>query len=346
MKKTIAAYVMDKSAEWLRASDIMKLDIIYYAFSTIQDGKPGLYNLRHPALMADLRKLNPSLKVVVSTGGWGAGGFSEAAMTPEGRTLFTRSAMDFIREYDFDGIDMDWEYPCSSAGEIASHPDDKFHFTLLLEELRQALDEYGKQAGRAMHLSAAVGAGTWCVESMEVEKVAKLLDQVNLMTYDIRMAQTAPAGHHTNLYPQTGDEAGMCGDLAVKLYAQAGVPMEKLVLGAAFYGRVWQNTPGFNQRAEGADTLRFTEIDRHYLSTDSGRASGYVRHWDTQARAPYLYNGRDFISYDDEESIAEKCRYVAEKNLGGIMFWEYGNDRTYRLLKTMTDPSHWNGTRG
>ena len=336
MKKTVAAYVMDRSAKWLRAGDLMKLDTLYYAFSTVKEGKPGLYDLSDPALMAAVRKINPALKVILSVGGWGAGGFSEAAMTADGRALFTHSLMASIRAYDYDGVDMDWEYPCSDAGGIASHPDDKVNFTLLLASLREALDAYGQERGRPLRLSAALGAGASRVADLECDQVGRLLDDVNLMTYDMRGGEWSPAGHHTNLYPQTGGEAGMCADKAVKQYAEAGIPVEKMVLGAAFYGRVWHNTPGINQNGESGSTLRFTEIAQDCLPTEK-RATGYTRYWDAQACAPYLYNGHDFISYDDEESLAHKCRYVAEKGLAGIMFWEYGGDRTGRLMKALTD---------
>jgi chitinase len=64
---------------------------------------------------------------------------------------------------------------------------------------------------------------------------------------------------------------------------------------------------------------------------------GYVRYWDSAASAPYLYNAETniFVSYDDEESLTAKCRYITEHKLGGIMFWEYSNDPTGTLLKVI-----------
>lgn len=338
MKKTVAAYVTDRGANWLRISDVMKLDIVYYAFSTIRDGKPGLYGLRNIERMAGLKKINPNLKVVVSIGGWTAGGFSEAAMTPEGRALFTDCALAYVKEYDFDGIDMDWEYPCSSAAGIASSPEDKQNFTYLLESLRDALDQYGRERGCPMWLSAAVGAGRACVEGMEIEKVGQLLDHVNIMTYDM---YGRAAGHHTGLY---SNGTNMSGDKAIRQYADAGIPMEKMTIGAAFYARTWHGCGGYGQTGERMATMDFTEIDRFALP-DGQRTTGYMRYWDATACAPYLHDGSHFISYDDEESIAAKCRYVTEQGLAGIMFWEYSCDRTFRLLDAMTDPANWAGQR-
>jgi chitinase len=346
MKKLVAAYCMDHSVESLRASDVMKLDIIYYAFSSVQGGKPGLYGLRNAEFLANLRRLNTKLKIIVSIGGWGAGGFSEAAMTAEGRALFASSAMEYVRQYDYDGLDIDWEYPCSSAAGIASSPNDKENFTLLLAALRETLDAYGQEANRHMYLAAAVPSGTHSMRNMEIDKIGKLLDYLNLMTYDIRGGDWTPnAGHHTNLYPQTGDEDGMCADKAVAQYTEAGIPTEKIILGSAFYGRVWLDTPGFNQPGKGAATKRFTEIAAHCLPAEE-RPTGYTRYWDAQACAPYLYNGKDFISYDDEESLIHKCKFIVQKGLAGIMFWEYGGDRTGRLMNALTNPDSWKLTDG
>ena len=60
------------------------------------------------------------------------------------------------------------------------------------------------------------------------------------------------------------------------------------------------------------------------LSADSG----FVYHWDTTAHAPWRYNASKklFITFDDERSIAEKTKFVIDKELGGIMFWELGED--------------------
>ena len=64
---------------------------------------------------------------------------------------------------------------------------------------------------------------------------------------------------------------------------------------------------------------------------------GFVRYWDSSASAPYFYNAEKhlFVSYDDAESMAAKCRYITEHKLAGIMFWEYSSDPTGTLLKVI-----------
>ena len=65
--------------------------------------------------------------------------------------------------------------------------------------------------------------------------------------------------------------------------------------------------------------------------------NGWTRYWDDEARAPFLFNGSELISYDDSESIAHKCAYIKDKGLLGIMYWEHGCDETHTLLKTMAE---------
>ena len=74
----------------------------------------------------------------------------------------------------------------------------------------------------------------------------------------------------------------------------------------------------------------------HPSRRSSGR-EGWTREWDAAAQAPFLWNAarKAFVTYEDEESLRLKSRYVREKGLGGVMFWEYHADRTGALLDTL-----------
>lgn len=61
--------------------------------------------------------------------------------------------------------------------------------------------------------------------------------------------------------------------------------------------------------------------------------NGYVSYWDDEAKAPFLFNGSTFISYDDERSLACKCRYVKEEGIGGIFYWCHSGDTSGVLLR-------------
>lgn len=79
----------------------------------------------------DLKNRNRELKTLLAVGGWNAGSraFSPMAGTIENRLLFMNSAIDFLRKYKFDGLDLDWEYPTRRGGR----PEDKENFAKLVQ---------------------------------------------------------------------------------------------------------------------------------------------------------------------------------------------------------------------
>lgn len=246
------------------------------------------------------------------------------------------TALDILREFKLDGIDVNWEYPCYSVAGIASQPADKQNFTLLLQELRLALNEQGEKDGRHYLLTIAAGADRYFLDGTEMQEVERHLDWVQLMTYDMRGGFNAFTGHHTNLYTPTGDLFRISVDAAVNMFVKAGVPKEKIIVGGAFYSRMWRNVPnsnqGLHQMTAGAGGYgpMYTELAAEYINK-----KGFVRHFDNEAKAPYLFDGQTFITYDDEESLQAKCAYVKERDLLGIMFWEYSYDETGILLDTL-----------
>ena len=78
---------------------------------------------------------------MISVGGWGATGFGPMAATAENRAKFARSVVEVIKNYGLDGIDLDWEYPTTDIGSEKGKPEDKYNFTSLIRELRDALEE-------------------------------------------------------------------------------------------------------------------------------------------------------------------------------------------------------------
>lgn len=336
-KKYIAAgYAVDAVLPEMAREDLLKLTHLNIAFGWVRNDEISIAHLKNKDAIRSIKKEHPELTILLSVGGWGAGGFSEAASTEEGRSSMAASALRVLDELPFDGIDLDWEYPCYSEAGIASSPDDKQNFTLLLKTIREALDAKGSKDGRHYLLTIAAGADQYYVDGTEMDQVQQHLDFIQLMTYDMRGGFQTLTGHHTNLYTSTGDLFRISVDASVNMFVRAGVPKEKIVIGAAFYSRVWHEVPdlhnGLHQMAgsNGGYGPDFTELSANYVNRN-----GYVRYWDAESCAPYLFNGSSFISYDDEESIRSKCDYVKANGLAGIMFWEYSCDKTHRLLDAL-----------
>jgi chitinase len=346
-ERAIIAYVFARDAVVDAAAiDARRLTHINYAFANIKDGRVVEGFAKDPenyAALRGLRATHPHLKLLVSVGGWTwSGGFSDAALTPESRTRFVASAVDFVRDRDLDGFDVDWEYPGLPGFGNVHRPEDKGNFTALMSELRTALDALGKPMGRRYLLTFAAGAGSDFLEHTEMEKVQAVVDYVNLMTYDFRVAGgDSVAGHHANLYPNPADPDRQSVDRAVSEFLAAGVPAAKLVVGVPFYGRAWANVTPTNEGLYQTGTEPKERLETNYdrLATQLVNRNGFVRRWDEAAQAPYLWNAerRIFIGYDDPESLRAKCRYIRERGLAGAMFWEYFADPSGALLGTLYD---------
>jgi chitinase len=322
-------------------ADAGKLDTLIFAFAKVIDGRVVIdaAGEKHLLELTALKATHSGLKVTISVGGWGAGGFSEAASSDAGRRAFADSAARWVATHDADGLDVDWEYPQHGESGIRASPEDRTNFTLLLEAIRASLDEAGAARGRtgANHyvLSIAAADGPF-VSGIDIAAVAPYVDWFNLMTYDFVNSLTPTAGHHTGLRAsRLTPVAARTTERAVRQFVAAGVPPGKLLIGAAFYGREFADVEahhhglyqhyGHYQGEHSWPDLKNNFIDRH----------GYVRYWDASAQAPWLWNARTrrFISYDDPQSIAAKAAYVKAGNLGGIMYWEQSLDPGDELLR-------------
>ena len=332
-RKKLIGYVSTNDLSLLSDSDIRALDVINLAFGHIVNG--CVYYA--PDCVSEefkrIRKENADCKLVLSIGGWGAGGFSEAAADEEGREKYALTAVEIIRHYGLDGLDIDWEYPCISTAGIAATYDDRENFTKLIKTSREIMD---KELGKDKMLTIAAGAGEYFINSTNMREVEKYLDYVQLMTYDLRGGYHIITGHHTNLLDDKKDILQASAKKAAACFENAGVPRDKLILGAAYYSRMWKGVPdrenGLHQMAEttGGYGPSYGELVKDYINKN-----GYKRYFDEEARAPWLFNGDTFISYDDEESCKEKAEYVVNNGLGGIMFWEYRLDETRTLTEVM-----------
>ena len=265
--------------------DPRDLTHINYAFAEIVDNEvvPSRANrldsVNIPALLS-LKKINPDLKIMISIGGWGgSGGFSDAALTEENRGIFTQSAIRYMLDHGFDGIDIDWEYPGQAGAGNTHRPEDKANFTLMLRDLRQSLDSLARENGQPRYLlTIAAGAGQRFLDFTEMGKAQEYLDFVTIMTYDFSGSWSTHAAHHTNLFPSTiGKGSDLDAAKSVALMRKSGVPANKILLGAAFYGRGW-NLKSPEERGLNQEVASFYRDFRYHIIRDSLIASaGYVQ---------------------------------------------------------------------
>ncbi|MDZ4766151.1 MAG: glycoside hydrolase family 18 protein [Chloroflexota bacterium] len=286
-----------------------------------------------------LKAAHPAMQTLISVGGWTWSGlFSDVALTPASRERFARSAVDFMLRYDFDGVDLDWEYP-TGGGDPGNmeRPEDSENFVLLLDEVRTQLDAQGAQDGRAYLLTIALGAGASAYEPLDWARIHPLLDWINVMTYDFAGGWSERTGFNAPLYAAAD---GASADRTLQALLALDIPADKLVLGVPFYGHGWSGVGSendgldqpFTSLPEGtwaAGSFDYDDLTENYI-TDT------TRHWDERAGVPWLYDAATgtMITYDDAESMALKADYIRQHNLGGVMFWELSADDDTNTLLT------------
>jgi chitinase len=270
--------------------------------------------------LARLNASYPHLKFLISVGGWtDSGPFYEMAATDSGRRTFARSCADFLTTYpQFDGIDIDWEHPVA-GGLQPGQPRDAHNYVLLLQALREAI-------GPAKLLTVAVGAGARAIDPLEYADMSALVDWINVMTYDFHSGGPR-AGFNSALYNHDDPSSPRANtDAAVQAILAKGVPRTKLVVGVPFYGRGWRGIESADPWNTGTGTIQVGGYQS--IAGNQLQASAFVRHWDDVAKVPWLYNAqaKEWITYEDAQSMRIKGQYIVQQGLAGAMFWELSHD--------------------
>jgi chitinase len=279
-----------------------------------------------------LKEQYPHLQTLISVGGWTwSGRFSDVALTPESREKFAKSAREFMVEYGFDGVDLDWEYP-TGGGNVGNteRPEDAGNFPLLLEAVRAELDAQGEADGHHYLLTIAAGAGPDAYEPLDWDRIHPLLDFINVMTYDMSGGWSELTGFAAPLYDSSPNPIEeLSADSTLQAFLELGVPANKIVMGMPFFGHSWTGVPeennGLHQPFEAAD---LTPYDYRSLSS-GGYLDTMTRYWHEESQVPWLYTDANdglMISYEDPASIKLKTSYALQNGLGGVMFWELSND--------------------
>lgn len=321
----------------LKAKDIdaEKITHIHYAFAeTNAQYKPFATNLNdhkdNLRELAALREQNPDLKLVLSIGGGGGDKyFSAIGMKEENLKTFTEGCMDFLTTYDFDGIDLDWEFPRSV--------NDKKGFTKMVLCLRNAMNELEAASGRHYTLSVAGAADSGQLSGIPYEDVLPYLDYVFVMGYNLYGTWSDKTNFNAPMYAPGEDKlTGYSLYSIVSTYINEGVPGNKLVLGLPMYGYVLPvkttDNNGLYQPFEEVSYDTAYESCRNVFANYLGNEK-YQEYWDEDTQSPYLFGENTFIGFENEQSIKSKASLVGEFHLAGVGFWELSQDTDdFRLL--------------
>ncbi|MFZ2054212.1 MAG: glycoside hydrolase family 18 protein [Candidatus Aminicenantales bacterium] len=248
------------------------------------------------------------VKAIMSIGGWGnCEGFPGMAASVETRARFISQVLAFLKANHYDGVDIDWEF--------VSNPAEQLNFVLFIKELSAAL----KTESPPLELTMAAPSGHYWGKWISYEEVVGCFDFIAVMTYDYHGEWSDHSGHNSPLYSCAGDTCGSWHD-SFLYHISRGIPREKLLLGLAFFGRSF-DCPEFYQPFRRSLQYGYDEIVEL-------RDSGWVFFWDDCAHVPFLRKPDKSVvlSYDNEQSVALKCRYVKENGAAGVIIWELTQD--------------------
>ncbi|XP_069678389.1 acidic mammalian chitinase-like [Periplaneta americana] len=291
-----------------------------------------------------MRNNNPSIKTMIAIGGASAGSqtFSKVVNDASKRSAFVNNIVNFIKKYNFNGVDIDWEFPSSSS--------DKSAFVSLIKELRTQFDANGYV------LSAAVSADVSTIDpAYDVPALSQYLDFINVMTYDMHGYWESKTGENTPLYSGPSDtsdyERTQNVDYAMKYWVQKGAAKSKLNLGMATYGNTFTLQSASNNGlgapitgpgnpgpyTEEAGELAYNEICEQH------NAGLWTQHWNEDQKCIYAVHDNQWVGFDNIAAVKIKAQYIKNNGYGGAMVWsidmdDFRNtcgDGNYPLLNTI-----------
>ncbi|MBQ7160248.1 MAG: S-layer homology domain-containing protein [Clostridia bacterium] len=316
-------------------AELRYVDVINFHPARVDSSDPsssGFVNDEYSYQVPDLRERaaedygNDDLKIIFTLASNNIGVFETAMVNP----ALASAIVSRVEEYDFDGVDIDYEFPQVSGLYGKAKELKQGYFTKCMQRIRDGLDALSQKTGKTYTLSMAVPGGSWTFDLYDMDSLKNIVDYFNIMNYDTYVNRGMTL-HHTSPYDNaTIAGASTASDIA--LYKEKGIPASMVVPGCGTYSRRWTNVePGPNgdglyQPGTIDDSnIHYSTLVSQYIGPRGKGVNGYTRYWDDNAKAPYLYNPttKTFLSYDDLESITYKIDLIREGEVRGLMMFDY-----------------------
>ncbi|XP_060530054.1 probable chitinase 10 [Cylas formicarius] len=292
------------------------------------------------------------IKVLIAIGGWNdsAGDkYSRLVNDPSDRSRFITNVVQFIEDNNFDGLDLDWEYPKCWQVDCTKGPEsDKAAFAAFIKELHNAFSPKG------WLLSAAVSPSRRVIDGgYDVPVLSQYLDWIAVMTYDYHGQWDKITGHVAPMYTHPEDiDATFNANFTIHYWIEKGADRKKLVMGIPMYGQSFSladnqnnglNAPTYGGGEAGEDTRARGFLAYYEICTNVIQKKWNVVRDRKGRMGPYAYLRDQWVSFDDIGMVRHKSQYVKAMELGGAMIWaldldDFKNEcncEEYPLLRTI-----------
>ena len=284
------------------------------------------------------------VKVLLSLGGWGWDKqFASIVSRPEAEDRYVEAVMGLVDGFDYDGIDLDWEYPDTKEEVVG--------FERLARRFRKGLDAIGAKKGRPMALTMAASSNPGTLRWLGKEFLLETMDWINVMTYDFTGDWTDYAGHHSPLFASSKQPGGRPRSTEATmeyLLEERGLPADRLAVGIPLYGRGFAVKEPYAS-TKGVPKARIPQGDYRNLHKLL-HEQGWTRRWDDETKNPWLVSpdGSMVIGYDDAESVALKTEWAMKRGFRGVFFWQVAADRLPDGTNPLQEASRkeWDGAAG
>jgi chitinase len=290
--------------------------------------------LQGKALTTEAHKHN--VQVLISLGGWGWDKqFGSITSHPEYEERYVKSVLEFISSNDYDGIDLDWEYP-DTESEIVG-------FERLIRRFRKELDELGTKRRKPMTLTMAASSNYGTLSWLKKDVMLETMDWINVMTYDYTGDWTNYAGHHSPLFASSKQPELRKRSVATTmefLVKERGFPANRLAVGLPLYGHGFAVKTPYDS-TKGVAKKRLPNSDYRNLSKLLNEKA-WARWWDDETKTPWLLaaDGSMIIGYDDAESIRIKTEWAKKGGYRGVFFWQIAGDRLPDQTNPLQEAGH------
>jgi chitinase len=245
-------------------------------------------------IVAAAHKTGKKILVTIKDNDSYAGAFGQST-APALVSKFASKIVSFVIANGYDGVDLDWEHQIN----VPQYAD-------LLKRLRAAMP----------NKIMTIAAGNWGGLDSVAGESQSLLDQINLMCYDMDSPGTSYSWYNSALTQASNGSVAAC-DWRARPFTAAGVPAAKIGIGIPFYGRRWAGVTQPLVRGNFSTSV----VKYRELVTDGARWQRQYRFYDSVYKSDYLSipSLDEFISYSGEQSIKDSVAWQKSNRFGGIM---------------------------